>query len=292
MKIDKYMQENPYPDIPEFESSEKPKTNKVIYVLIGLALLIVFVSVLFFISARESVCGNGICEVDENCFDCPKDCECVDDEYCSAEEKICVVSTCGDGRCRFGECSLGCTVDCGISDCCGNGDCDTAIGETCNTCSVDCGVCPVTPVCGNKVCESGENCYDCSRDCKCVDGEYCSPEEKICVMPTCGDGRCGPYENSMNCCLDCDCELRGEVCNTVTHKCEMPDVALTDKRIEEWVVNHYNTQGKNVDDLEIQEVFVWENKVGRKVGVKIPDQKWLSFVLVTEDEEVIELPFI
>jgi len=97
MKIDKYMQENPYPDIPEFESSKKPKINKVIYVLIGLVLLIVFVSVLFFISARESVCGNGICEVDENCFDCPKDCECVDGEYCSPEEKICVMPTCGDG---------------------------------------------------------------------------------------------------------------------------------------------------------------------------------------------------
>ncbi len=239
-------------------------------------------------------------------------------EYCSAEEKVCVKPACGDGRCIAGECSGGCTADCSIEDCCGIEGCNTLIGEDCSSCPGDCGICSSTPVCGNNVCESGENCYDCPgdcgicsstpvcendvcesgencydcpQDCKCAEGEYCSAEEKACVKPVCGDGRCEPYENSMNCCLDCECDIRGEVCNKVTHICEMPTINLTDERIRELVTSYYDNQDKTIDNLEIKEEFVWENKVGRNVEVRIQGEERLRFVLVTEEEEIIELPF-
>ena len=68
------MQENPYPDIPEFESSEKPKINKILFVFIGLILIIVVVYAVVFISARKPACGNGVCEVNETCSSCSTDC--------------------------------------------------------------------------------------------------------------------------------------------------------------------------------------------------------------------------
>ena len=57
---------------------------------------------------------------------------------------------CGDGRCtRPYECSKGetcsnpCKSDCGeVLSICGNGRCESSLGETCNTCQIDCGVCP------------------------------------------------------------------------------------------------------------------------------------------------------
>ena len=36
-------------------------------------------------------------------------------------------------------------------------------------------------LCGDGVCDPGENCYDCSADCRCGAREYCSKETKTCT---------------------------------------------------------------------------------------------------------------
>ena len=51
----------------------------------------------------------------------------------SVDENIC-----GNFVCEIGECAAGCTADCSVSDCCGDGNCDGAIGETSDSCSQDC----------------------------------------------------------------------------------------------------------------------------------------------------------
>ncbi|MBD3155809.1 MAG: PGF-pre-PGF domain-containing protein, partial [Candidatus Aenigmarchaeota archaeon] len=54
---------------------------------------------------------------------------------------------------------------------CGNGICEE--GEDYNSCSSDCHKPAETPVCGNKVCETGEDCSSCLSDCSCAEGYVC-----------------------------------------------------------------------------------------------------------------------
>jgi hypothetical protein len=90
---------------------------------------------------------------------------------------------------------------------CGNGVCES--GENCENCSLDC-----SPACGNGVCESscGENSSNCSIDCGptcgngiCELGESCSNCSIDCgpCGPTCGNGVCESGESPSNCCIDC-----------------------------------------------------------------------------------------
>jgi len=55
-------------------------------------------------------CGDGICEVDEDCNTCPEDCGCEAGEYCS-DNGICRGDVCGDGQCTEGE-RESCCQDC------------------------------------------------------------------------------------------------------------------------------------------------------------------------------------
>ena len=48
------------------------------------------------------------------------------------------VNFCGDTNCDPRECSEGCALDCNITYCCGNGYCDSAIGENTINCPGDC----------------------------------------------------------------------------------------------------------------------------------------------------------
>jgi uncharacterized protein YkwD len=86
---------------------------------------------LAFEEAAGPVCGNGLCQMGEDCSSCMEDCgECPE-----------VPPGCGDGECS-GE------------------------GETCGTCADDCGPCPdPEPACGDTVCDAGENCSICFEDC-------------------------------------------------------------------------------------------------------------------------------
>ena len=156
---------------------------------------------------RQPSCGDHVCDVTESCSDCPNDCG-----KCP--------TTCGDGICQSNETKANCPADCGkpvacesTADCsdhnecngrelcefghclsgkelpdgadcgdgatclggichlplCGNGVCD--VGEDCVNCWVDCGLCDQ---CGNGICDSPETCSTCAADCG--------------VCPSCGDG--------------------------------------------------------------------------------------------------------
>lgn len=76
---------------------------------------------------------------------------------------------------------------------CGNGLCQT--GEDCSTCLEDCGECPDTPPgCGDGECNGGdETCGTCPDDC----GPCPDPE------PACGDAVCDTDENCSICFEDC-----------------------------------------------------------------------------------------
>jgi len=61
----------------------------------------------------ESVCGNNVCEKNENCFDCPQDCKCPTGKHCSENTRSCVAPACGNQECELFEDPSGCCIDCG-----------------------------------------------------------------------------------------------------------------------------------------------------------------------------------
>jgi len=115
---------------------------------------------------------------------------------------------------------------------CGNGLCES--GEDCQNCTIDCGKC--TPTCGNGFCEKEENSANCPIDCaptcgngKCDQGENCQNCQIDCT-PTCGNGACeySCGENFSNCSIDCTptcgngvCEI-GENCQNCKVDCGLP----------------------------------------------------------------------
>ena len=109
---------------------ENGKGKYVKWLLILAVVLVVgfFIYTTFIGLERKPVCGDGICEADENCWDCPKDCSCGSDEYCSQETKTCESASCGNGECEPGESIANCCSDCG---------CGTEI-EMCNEETQEC----------------------------------------------------------------------------------------------------------------------------------------------------------
>jgi hypothetical protein len=119
-------------------------------------------------------CGDGLCESDEGCADCPDDCgACApcDDGSCDAATEDCTscpedcgrCDVCGDSACVPPESCASCAADCGPCDPCGDGACSA--GENCALCAADCR--PCNPVCGNGACDLGEECADCPSECAC-----------------------------------------------------------------------------------------------------------------------------
>ena len=130
----------------------------------------------------EFICGNNVCDSDkgETCSFCPRDCcplcgngrldageQCDDDNNengdgcsrgCLDEDGI---PECGNGIWELGEeCDDGnliihdgCSDVCEKEFTCGDGECTSDMGETCQRCPFDC-----CPSCGNGVLQPGEQC--------------------------------------------------------------------------------------------------------------------------------------
>lgn len=139
------------------------------------------------------ICGDGICEGNEDHTTCPEDC------YC------------GNGTCEESETPESCPEDCAV---CGDGECHGPV-ENCETCPEDCGECPV---CGNDEMEEGEECDgDDLGGLSCEDlgfsgGELSCTEECLldtssCLDSSCGNDVCETFsgETCGNCPEDCSC---------------------------------------------------------------------------------------
>jgi hypothetical protein len=77
--------------------------------------------------------------------------------------------------------------------------------------------------CGNRVCDTGENCSTCAGDCTCAGGQSCTPAG-VCCTPQCsgktcgGDGcgnTCGTCAHGYDCTSQGTCVLRIECGNGV-----------------------------------------------------------------------------
>ena len=119
----------------------------------------------------SSLCGNGVCEDEQEVLHCPPDCPVCGDGFCSfidTQMEDCpqdCVAPCGDGHCTGGETFATCPVDCGY---CGDGICawkELIVGS----CQDDC-----APDCGDGVCKPTESEETCFIDCGCF--PVCVPD--------------------------------------------------------------------------------------------------------------------
>lgn len=120
-------------------------------------------------------CGDAVCQLWENCGNCPADCTCGCGQTCEA------------GTCTFHGCD---GKECGDDGC----------GGVCGTCDpkeeCQAGVCAYVGECGDGACEAvaGETCASCAADCACKCGESCDSGACVfhaCDGKVCGDDGCG-----------------------------------------------------------------------------------------------------
>jgi len=161
-------------------------------------------------------CGNNICEDGETCYTCPQDC--MSSEATTGEgEGFCCYGgkthpridnavSCGDLRCSPGQVTCDEEESPLVTYCCGDGVCGG--DET----DLNCGIDNCVELCGNGVCdvEEGENADTCGNDCTCNLDGICDDWETVNSCPldcTCGDRVCNYDlgETVANCMSDCAC---------------------------------------------------------------------------------------
>jgi len=147
-------------------------------------------------------------------------------------------------------------------------------------------------ICGNRICEIGENCFNCAPDCKCNEGEYCSEEKQTCVKPICGNNVCEIFESYENCCIDCGCPFDYEICNKTKNACEVRPMNITESEARDVLLNYLNNQGKNVLESEIFGIGQCGDKLCVFVRVKIEDEEWYRMFGVDEERNVVEIPML
>lgn len=148
---------------------------------------------------------------------------------------------------------------------------------------------PISPLCGNNICESKENCWNCGIDCKCKTGKYCSFKDKKCIDIVCGNGICEPFEGPENCCLDCKCPFQIFTCSKETKKCELKTMKISDERVIELANQYFENLGKKVEKSEILGLGIAFDELIKKVRVQTSDGI-IEYLGITEKEEIISLP--
>lgn len=143
-------------------------------------------------------------------------------------------------------------------------------------------------LCGNGVCNFGENCANCEQDCKCKKGQYCSFLKKKCIKTICGNGICEPFEGQENCCLDCKC-FSGFTCNKETKKCEEIKFKISDEKAKELVRKYFEEKGEKVKEIEILGVGSFWGEMVKKVKI-LTSKSGMQYLGVTEDEKILLLP--
>jgi hypothetical protein len=177
-------------------------------------------------------CGDGVCDVDEDCNTCPDDCgwcggdgDCCTENgtpgcdnpavaQCVCEADVYCCETEWDDICVGEVDSEGCGSCDGGGPVCGDGECSA--GEACDNCPDDCGPCGGTGSC----CEvqETEGCDDPTiQACVCAEDSFCCDFkwDSICVDEIadfgcgsceaggCGDGQCADDESCLSCPEDC-----------------------------------------------------------------------------------------
>ncbi len=161
---------------------------------------------------EPDVCGNGVCEADENLAVCAIDCtEVCGNGTCGAGESFQTCSTdcdpiCGDGRCEGNETNASCSFDCLAS--CGDGTCTGFEGR--DNCPGDCGFC------GDGTCQDGAESANanptggltsCVVDCvatTCDEDDDCD-DDVSCTANQCRNGACIYTPNDDLCVGDDKC---------------------------------------------------------------------------------------
>lgn len=133
---------------------------------------------------------------------------------------------CGDGWCDgSNENCWNCSEDCGGCVPCGDGLCNSAIGESCSSCVEDCGSCSS---CGNGVCDFDEDFDHCLVDCPPPPPPPPLPPDPRCIgmntriLPLTGCDAIGPSPTpggNCNCVVRIDTTRRAVTGNTLYQEC-------------------------------------------------------------------------
>jgi V8-like Glu-specific endopeptidase len=150
----------------------------------------------------DNLCTTDSCDPTTGCSNTPIDCD--DGDACTTDSCDSSTGSCTNDLIACDD-GISCTID----------SCDSTTGQ----CTNDGSDCPAGSVCGNGVCEVGEDCGDCPNDCRAKTngnpkGQYCCNGNLL----ECGDSRCSESgwfcgnSNSSACSIDSDCN-DGLFCN-------------------------------------------------------------------------------
>jgi len=220
----------------------------------------------------EQVCGNGICEGDEQ-ETCSKDCQCgcpdIPETVCGRNGETyknscnalcsgtivrclgeCPCPVCGDGICEGNENVDNCPDDCKEKELCGNNVIDPR--ENCKSCPSDVvceegytcedeecvpklRVCPegmepnevdqCVKICGNGRIDDDEDCDSCPKDVSCSDNFICENKECVPEEITCPDGYVLSEEGKCELIIECkkDQQLTDQGCIPIEDDCRQDD---------------------------------------------------------------------
>jgi hypothetical protein len=183
------------------------------------------------VSYSTLTCGNGICESGETAVSCPQDCQTVTDNgkaQCIATGGNWFYDQCGSAcgfpatkaeRLSTSRQGMACAAVCVPQY-----ECSCRSGKYWGSREEGC----IAAVCGNNICENGENSGNCQKDCGCVSAGHTMADSGACcpglqqltlqkefngsctntnpgayLCANCGNGTCDYLENKCNCPQDC-----------------------------------------------------------------------------------------